>query len=196
MKNLQILILLCFSIQCLADEVHDIISQSHLAELKGQQEAQALLNTLASRADDTQATSFFFGEEVVAEPTRWLAFSEGTQKGKAPISNASKETPTTEELLIFVSFGMPESSLKALHQQSKQNKARLVFRGLVNNSFKETQQVFMDSGLEGEIDPILFEKYAIQQVPTFVRVTKTGSDRVVGNISVAEALTIMLGEAR
>lgn len=190
MKNLQILIFLFSSVPCFGEGVSYIISQSAQAEFKGQQMAKGLLDTLDTTSEPTNTPSFFF-EEVKPTKTSSCNQLEGRLKNLAPVTNLPTAINNKEELLVFVSFSLPESVLKSLHQQSQQNNGRLIFRGLVNDSFKETQKAFLNTGIEGYIDPILFEKHTIQQVPTFVLVTKTGSDRVAGNISVSEALKIM-----
>jgi hypothetical protein len=61
---------------------------------------------------------------------------------------------------------------------------RLVTRGLLNNSFQETQKKLRDIGIELEIDPTLFERYTIDQVPTYVLEEKRSGrfDQISGNV--------------
>ncbi len=91
------------------------------------------------------------------------------------------------ELLVFVSFSMPEASLKPLAQQVRQSGGKLVFRGLVNGSFKQMSEKLKGLGEEVWIDPTLFERYQITAVPTFVYKGK----RLSGNVSLDYALQKM-----
>lgn len=83
------------------------------------------------------------------------------------------------ELLIFVSMSMPDTSLQQLFAQAQRLGGRLILKGLVNNSFKATQQKIMDLQIIVDIDPTLFEKYQVSQVPTFVK----GGHKLLGNVS-------------
>lgn len=92
----------------------------------------------------------------------------------------------SNEILVFVSFSMPESALKSLFEQAKScknQKVRLVVRGLVNDSFAQTQSTVGNLGITVDIDPTLFEKYSITHVPTFVHVSATENHILRGNVS-------------
>ena len=91
------------------------------------------------------------------------------------------------EFLVFVSFSMPKASLKALVKQVNQADGKLVFRGLVNGSFKQMAEKLKELGAEVWIDPTLFEKYKITAVPTFV----CRGRRLTGNVSLDYALKQM-----
>ena len=88
-----------------------------------------------------------------------------------------------DELMIFVSMSLPVTSLKQLFAQASKNNVRLIMRGLVNNSFKDTQRKIQELGIIVDIDPTLFDKYQITQVPTFVK----GQHKLMGNVSLAYA---------
>lgn len=102
--------------------------------------------------------------------------------------------PSKDQILVFVSFSMPEASIKALLTDSQDKNVVLVLRGLVEDSFVKTAQKLKEldpgdlkSGLE--INPELFDEYAIKAVPTFVKIK---DERVVarlrGNVSLSYAL--------
>ncbi len=95
------------------------------------------------------------------------------------------EKNRTLPLKIFVSSSMPAASLKALHQQAVKIGGRLIFRGLINNSFKDTQAYFKDLGISADIDPPKFEEHHVTRVPTFI----LGEHQLQGNITVEEALS-------
>jgi conjugal transfer pilus assembly protein TrbC len=110
------------------------------------------------------------------------------------------------KILVFVSFSMPKTSLKALAQEAAMHNAVLIMRGLKNDSFKDTQEAFMDvmviktedyknpekNNIQGqgfEINPNLFEEYKIKKVPVFVLLKKRHLElgRLSGNVSLAFA---------
>ncbi len=97
-----------------------------------------------------------------------------------------KQNPQ-DKVFVFVSFSIPEASLKRLAQEARKHHAVLVMRGLYQDSFVKTIQKLQDIGVD--INPQLFERYNITSVPTFVAVKE---DRVVhrlsGNVSLAFCL--------
>lgn len=109
------------------------------------------------------------------------AFGEINKKATSPSSSK-------EGMYIFVSFSMPKELLWTLNEEAKSLGARLVIRGLKDNSFKETfKAVQLDKKrvLRLDINPKLFEKYSITQVPTFVITEGSDSkyDKITGNLS-------------
>jgi len=94
-----------------------------------------------------------------------------------------------QPLLIFVSLSMPKTTLKALYEEAQTHRAVLVLRGLKDNSFKKTTENLQQLGIALQIDPLLFKKYQIKTVPTFVWVTETETHTLVGNVSLGYALS-------
>ena len=76
------------------------------------------------------------------------------------------------KLLVFVSFSMPTQSLKQWLSQTQKAGGTLIIRGLVNHTFKETVKrisEILDNKTGGlQLDPTLFKKYGIHQVPAVV----------------------------
>lgn len=97
-----------------------------------------------------------------------LMFTLLTTASSAPLT---ADEPI-HEVLIFISFSMPISSLQAWAVQAQKIHAPLVIRGLVNDSFSDTQkavkQIIQDQPGGVLIDPRLFDRYHITQVPTVV----------------------------
>lgn len=99
-------------------------------------------------------------------------------------------------LLVFVSFSMPEQSLKQLAKQVKEKKGVLVLRGLHNNSYKQTLKkiysITKDAQSGFVVDPRLFEEFQVETVPTFI---KKQSDslyqKVSGDVSLIYALNFL-----
>jgi conjugal transfer pilus assembly protein TrbC len=111
---------------------------------------------------------------------------------------SKKESSSNDKnaVLVFASTSMPKASLKALFLEAERIGGRLVFRGLVNNSFKETLKTFEEIGVNGDIDPELFDKHAITSVPTITLIStehdkKPVVDHVVGNVSLVAALELV-----
>lgn len=80
-------------------------------------------------------------------------------------------------IFVFVSFSMPDSSIKGWLNEGKLVSAPLVIRGLVNNSFKETLNKVIEIAKDKEegiiLDPTLFKKFKIQKVPAVVVTNQT-----------------------
>lgn len=106
------------------------------------------------------------------------------------------------ELLIFISFSIPDQSLQQIIQQIKKTDGVLVIRGMYKNSMKETLAKIYQlekNGVRAIIDPILFSKYNVSKVPAFVVQKKNNEclvsgkctpvfDKISGNISLEYAL--------
>ena len=122
------------------------------------------------------------------------------------------------QLYVFVSFSMPEITLKRLLTQASRIEASLILRGLIDDDMGKTKTRIAqlleadENGLTRikggfAIDPTLFERFDIQQVPTFVltdspapRCTDAGCDdvsyaRLSGDTTLEYALQTMQREA-
>ena len=77
-------------------------------------------------------------------------------------------------LLVFVSFAMPEPTLRRLIEQAARARATLVLRGFVNGSLRETvartQALIGARKVAFQIDPQAFDRFAIARTPSFVMV--------------------------
>lgn len=75
-------------------------------------------------------------------------------------------------VLIFVSFSMPKTSIKGWMQEAEKIHAPVIVRGLVDNSFKATiqkmRELVKDNQGGVQIDPNLFRQYGIKNVPAVV----------------------------
>jgi len=95
-------------------------------------------------------------------------------------------------IIIFVSFSMPKESIKAWIDQAEKIGAGIYIRGLVNNSFKDTAKAVSDLIQDNKggllVDPTLFKKYAIVQVPAVVVVDKDTFDVIYGDVTLDYAL--------
>ena len=108
--------------------------------------------------------------------------------------------PTSAQLLIFISFSMPEESLKALAKQAKKAGGTLVLRGLVDNSVKKTLtkivEVFGKEEFDSfTIDPLAFKNFGIKAVPAIVVIDSLKKfDVIYGDVSLYYALKKVVNE--
>lgn len=114
------------------------------------------------------------------------------------------------QVLVFLSFSMPEKSLQAWLLQCKQSGATPVIRGLIHNSFKDTMSIIQTlskkTGIGMQLDPILFKTFDITRVPAVVYVKDTPDcpanmdckpvsyDSLYGDVSLDYALEKMRGD--
>lgn len=95
------------------------------------------------------------------------------QKLQQPKPIAEEPTGDTEELLVFLSFSMPEAIIKQYIEQAAIHKARVVFRGTVSGDLKISENQKRIYAMKPkripsvEINPTLFTRYAVTRVPTF-----------------------------
>ncbi len=89
----------------------------------------------------------------------------------------------TNEYLIFVSLSMPRETLKSLYKEAEANRAVLILRGLKEQSFRKTGEYIKELEIGLQINPDLFKKYHIQNLPTFIRIKGDEHDSLSGNVS-------------
>ena len=98
-------------------------------------------------------------------------------------------------ILIFVSFSMPEKSLKTWMYDADKIQAPLIIRGLINNSFKETTTAIYKLVKDGsggmQIDPTLFNRFQIEKVPAVV---VTQSESCLPNQSCIDNYDVFYGD--
>lgn len=119
--------------------------------------------------------------------------------GAAPALPTKSAKPA---LLTFVSFSMPDDSLKAILDQTARAGGVTVLRGLVDNSFKETAlrvgKLTREHGPGVSVDPRLFAEHGVTTVPAFIVLNNNGgaesADKIAGNMSLAAALEAIARE--
>ncbi|WP_342256957.1 TrbC family F-type conjugative pilus assembly protein [Rickettsia endosymbiont of Aspidapion aeneum] len=96
------------------------------------------------------------------------------------------------QIYIFISFSMPDSALKSYYVEAERAGAKLVMRGLKNNSFLDTKAKADEIGISFDIDLNLFEEYQITSVPAIIVNSEgKGVKRLTGHTSLHDALEIM-----
>lgn len=113
-----------------------------------------------------------------------------------------------KNIIIFVSFSMPDESLKGWMREAKIINAPIVVRGFINNSFKDTVNkisvLTKDNQGGVQIDPTLFERFKVNKVPAVVVVKEPNCipgmscvldyDIVYGDVTLAYALKKIANE--
>ncbi|ALN41230.1 hypothetical protein ASQ44_03695 [Rickettsia rhipicephali] len=93
---------------------------------------------------------------------------------------------------IFVSFSMPDATLKSYYLEAQKIGAALVIRGLVDNSFFKTKEKAEKLAINFNIDPNLFEQYQITSVPVIIVDNGQGQvKKLTGHIALLKAMEIM-----
>lgn len=128
-----------------------------------------------------------------------------TFDAKLPKTQGAKSGQT--DLIIFVSFSMPDEMLASYSKQAKEAGAILVLRGLVGDSMSKTQAraATIDPVVANwQVNPGMFRKFKIDKVPSIVLVDddKSAAEengcalpaayiRVDGDVSIRQALSTM-----
>ena len=148
--------------------------------------------------------------------------AKAQQDIKALLAALERSSPDDNEPppLVFISFSMPDDSLRSLLIEAARTDSPLVLRGLVENSMKRTVArlgELLGAGDSDEatgkptpsiaIDPTLFDRFDVDKVPAFVlpldaiaSCTPEGCPKpehlkVAGDVSLAYALGVMAREA-
>jgi type-F conjugative transfer system pilin assembly protein TrbC len=112
--------------------------------------------------------------DLLAIPTPKVDIANLARQGQNLIDRSDQQAPRYEsQILVFVSSSMPDKTVQNYLRQTTDIDAALVFRGLKHNSMKDMQLYL--STIVGDqiadktptilIDPTLFERFEIEQVP-------------------------------
>jgi len=117
---------------------------------------------------------------------------DGWLKSYEKIKADAKCSKAKDGFYIFVSFSLPKTLLETLDKTARKIGARLVIRGLKDNSFKETLKYIKEIKQEGiiiDVDPEIFKRFQVNLTPAFVISENQKFDKIVGNVSIAYALS-------
>lgn len=120
--------------------------------------------------------------------------NKGACKGKCSSFQPTVDMEST--LQVCMSFSVPIQVWKDLNEDLIHHKGVFVVKGLPNNSFQafaEKVLAFRKQGITApiRIDPKLFERHRIQQVPLFVVNEKGETHTVSGTVTVPYVLDLM-----
>ncbi|MDX1791259.1 type-F conjugative transfer system pilin assembly protein TrbC [Legionella pneumophila] len=99
---------------------------------------------------------------------------------------------------VFVSFSMPDKFLEETLRECSQLSIPVYLNGLYRDSMSETALKVMalskrTPNLNLNIDPTLFERFDIHQVPALVVDDGKNFDVIYGHLTIQEGLTRMAG---
>lgn len=128
--------------------------------------------------------------QVTKQETDTRVPQEATKQEISNVLPSQKERQDgpADEYIVCVSFSLPPESLKALLDQASSRNIRVVAKGLIDNSWMKTTKRMREIGFPLDIDPEVFEKYAVTHVPTFIKVTPNGFHKLQGNVTLPFAL--------
>jgi len=109
-------------------------------------------------------------QPMQGRPVDVASIARGFEAGG--ISAAGRVLEQGPQLLVFVSLAMPEGALRKLIEQAERTRAVLVLRGLKDGSMVKTalavRQLLGERKAALQIDPQGFDRFGVNQVPTFV----------------------------
>ncbi len=108
-----------------------------------------------------------------------------------------KELPQAD-YYVFVSFSMNDKDLIEITKEAKNRNGLVVLRGFENNDLKQTYahiyKIVKKSDNGFIIDPDLFKRFEVNQVPTFVSCEQTEiCNKLGGNVKTGFALSKING---
>ena len=130
-------------------------------------------------------------QQYTARVAQGLTEASGQAKN-APLK--TKYIPShSKNLLVFVSFSMPQATLLSIAKAARKTGATVLLRGLRNDSLRQTMHaaytLTQKTGAGFAIDPVAFSRFHITQVPAWVVFHDTHSGVVFGDVSADYALT-------
>lgn len=125
---------------------------------------------------------YFSGKEK-----KEIKLEEGTRQCIGSVETKEEEP----NILLFVSFSIPENIWLQLSEEAESQDAVFVIKGLPNNSFSDLAKKVLGLKKKGfssdiQIDPTKFEKYNIKKVPAFVF---GGKKKIYGAVPLRYALS-------
>lgn len=146
-------------------KTNELVERAYVRQTEG----AAQLNTAAATAARTASTKV---DSI--DP------AEIAKLYKTPSMNGELTGPK-DELLVFVSTSIPAETLKVIGTQAKRSGAVLVLRGVAGGfngvNLRKTMQLMrpaMEQGADVQINPELFLRYGVKEVPTTVLSSAAG----------------------
>lgn len=174
--------------QLLAQDFQDIVNCINTKVKTEAELYQNELKTSRSKLEVLVQTDVDIIKQVLAT-NRSTSFMQNP--GPQLIEQNSCSMEETEGLWIFVSHSMPKGLIAKYAKVADKIGAKLVIRGLKNNSFKETISYLkgiQNQGLKIAVHPQVFAKFKVNLVPSFVLSNNKQYDKLTGNVSIAYVL--------
>lgn len=141
-----------------------------------------------ARHSALSAPDFARGPALTGQDADFVAALRQQQQQQAkPDNNAPA-------VMMFVSFSMPEDDLRERIKDADELGVTVSLRGMVNGDMRQTgtrvAQLVKETNTGGmQIDPVSFRRYGVTSVPTLIVKCGNASDRVLGDITLRDALT-------
>ncbi|HHF7365619.1 TPA: type-F conjugative transfer system pilin assembly protein TrbC [Legionella bozemanae] len=120
------------------------------------------------------------------------------RKGIILLLGCFANTVFASTVSVFVSFSMPNTLLEETLKESSRLHIPTYLNGLYHNSMRDTALKVMElsqhiPNLNLAIDPTLFERFGIQQVPALVVDEGKTFDVIYGHLTLQEGLSRIAG---
>lgn len=136
------------------------------------------VENLAKNTEQLQSSDNFLALQRKIQQQQQAIFERASiraeNKESLPSFSFPSAASTNTWLFIFISHSMPEASIRNHIKAAKETGALLVLNGLIDNDLPKTLKTVSTWGEKDDpadniiIDPILYERFSIQQVPTLV----------------------------
>ena len=146
----------------------------------------------------TSKTGLAATEVSIKEPDGEIAHFLDTHCIKCRAENVTQEDQMSNvgqnaKMLVFVSFSLPLQSWKDFSYVMQKTEGVFVLRGIPENSFESFYKKLVelraaDVHAPIQIDPLAFEKYQIEAVPTVILKKEDVFDKMIGNIPLQTSL--------
>lgn len=140
-----------------------------------------------ARHSSLSAPDFARGPALTRQDTDFVAaLRQQQQQQTKPDDNAPA-------VMMFVSFSMSQDDLRERVKDAADLGVTVVLRGMVNGDMRQTgtrvAQLVKETNKGGmQIDPVSFRHYGVTSVPTLIVKCGGKSDRVLGDITLRDAL--------
>jgi type-F conjugative transfer system pilin assembly protein TrbC len=146
--------------------------------------AAEIVRESVRQADSKHGEAVSLKESISAPHTPSVTPQKSCRVLRAAKAPSSPPKTGGGDFIVCVSFSLTDATLKFLHDRMTRLGGRLVMRGLLNNSFQQTRDKTTALGISVDIDPLMFDRYAVHRVPAYILREKEDGpvDQVSGNV--------------
>lgn len=139
------------------------------------------------------APDFARGPGFSGQDADFVAALRQRQQQQQQQQQQAKPDDNAPVAIMFVSFSMPVDDLRERVKDASDLGVTVALRGMVNGDMRQTgtrvAQLVKETNRGGmQIDPVSFRRYDVTSVPTLIVKCGQASDRVLGDITLRDAL--------